>query len=167
MAIDARLDGKPERNDGSLPVMTYDHWELPQTSKNIWHAQKAGWPVILTYDSRAALRWGETESSAARRKRIDQKRRDNLDSVDARNLGRFRLPSNSDIWRDEYPFASTVENAGSTWVGHCDAEEQRTQALLINHFYRHHGAQLYHARYGRPFWFEVKVVNMPQTSRIG
>ena len=78
MVQDSRLLGKPETNDGSLPVMVYDHAELPQTSENIWHAQKAGWPVILTYDGRAALADGGED---------------------------------------------TVENAGSTWVGHCDAGE--------------------------------------------
>ena len=50
MAQDPRLIGKPKTNDGSLPVMRYDYRDMPQTTANIWHAQKAGWPVILTYD---------------------------------------------------------------------------------------------------------------------
>lgn len=167
MTLDSRLEGKPERNDGTLPVMTYDYTELPQTSENIWHAQKAGWPVVLTYDARAALENGVVESSGTRRRRIGQKRHDNLEDVDAGTMGRFRLPSSMAVWRDEYPFASTVENAGSTWVGHCDAEEQRRQARLIADFYRRHGAVTYHAERGRPFWFEVQVVNMPQAAREG
>ena len=69
------------------------------------------------------------------------------------------------VWRDEYPFASTVENAGSTWVGHCDADEQRQQAQLIADFYRQHGAFTYHLQHGRPFWFEVQVENMPQEAK--
>lgn len=162
MAQDPRLIGKPKTNDGSLPVMRYDYRDMPQTTANIWHAQKAGWPVILTYDARAALENGRLESSEARRKRIGHKRHDNLEDVDAGSMGRFRLPSSMDVWRDEYPFASTVENAGSTWVGHCDAGEQRKQARLIADFYRQHGARTYHADRGRPFWFEVDVVNMPR-----
>ena len=52
MAQDHRLVGKPSTNNGSLPVMIYDHCKLPKTSENIWHAQMAGWPKILTYDGR-------------------------------------------------------------------------------------------------------------------
>lgn len=167
MAQDSRLVGKPEKNDGSLPVMVYDYTELPQTSENIWHAQKARWPVILTYDGRAALETGTVESSGSRRKRIGRKRQDNLEDVDAGTMGRFRLPSSMAVWRDEYPFASTVENAGSTWVGHCDAGEQRAQARLIADFYRRHGALTYQSANGRPFWFEVRVVNMPQQTKRG
>lgn len=167
MAQDSRLVGKPKTNDGSLPVMVYDYTELPQTSENIWHAQKAIWPVILTYDGRAALENGSVESSASRRTRIGQKRRDNLEDIDAGEMGRFRMPSSMAVWRDEYPFASTVENAGSTWVGHCDAGEQRKQARLIWDFYRQHGALTYQSEHGRPFWFEVQVVNMPQETTRG
>lgn len=167
MAQDSRLAGKPQKNDGSLPVMTYDYTELPQTSENIWHAQKAGWPVILTYDGRGALESGGVESSVSRRKRIGQKRQDNLEDIDAGTMGRFRLPSSMAVWRDEYPFASTVENAGSTWVGHCDAGEQRSQARLIGDFYRRHGALTYQSQHGRPFWFEVRVLNMPQETKRG
>ena len=162
---DHRLVGKPKNNDGSLPVMKYDYTQLPQTSENIWHAQKAGWPVILTYDGRAVLETGAIESSNSRRKRIGKKRDDNLENIDAGDMGRFRLPSSMSIWRDEYPFASTVENAGSTWVGHCGAEEQRKQAQLIAAFYRQHGALTYQLQHGRPFWFEVQVVNMPQEAK--
>jgi hypothetical protein len=112
-------------------------------------------------------RWGGEESSISRRKRIGLKRQDNLEDVDAGEMGRFRLPSSMAVWRDEYPFASTVENAGSTWVGHCDAGEQRKQARLIADFYRRHGALTHQSKHGRPFWFEVQVVNMPQARKPG
>jgi hypothetical protein len=158
---DPRLDGKPASNDGTLDVMVYDFRVMPQTAANILFAQRAQWPVILTYDGR----WrddGLQDSGVARAQRIGQKRADNLERVEVPHFGSFRLPTSADVWRDEYPFASTVENAGSTWVGHCDAEEQRAQARLINEFYRKHRALTYHALNARPFWFEVKVINAPQ-----
>lgn len=162
MAEDPRLQGKPKTNDGTLPVMIYDYREMPETTLNIWHAQMAGWPTILTYDARAVLEMGVLESSSARKKRIARKRHDNLEDVDAGPMGRFRLPTSSSVWRDEYPFASTVENSGSTWVGHCDADEQRKQAQLIKSFYARHGALTASIANGQPFWFEVRVVNLPQ-----
>lgn len=167
MPQDYRLIGKPSANDGTLPIMLYDYRELPETSENIWHAQMAGWPRILTYDGRTSLSDENYvfEGSADRRKRIAQKRRDNLEDVDAGDMGRFRIPSSMAVWRDEYPFASTVENAGSTWVGGADAEEQREQAKLISRFYSKYKARTYQKDHGRPFWFEVKVVNMPQDSK--
>lgn len=162
---DPRLDNKPQENDGSLPIMIYDFRELPYTSENIWHAQMAGWPRILTYDGKAMLEGGALESKSQRKKRMSGKRRENLEDVDAGEMGRFRLPTSQSEWRDEYPFASTVENEGSTWVGQVDAGEQRRQAGLISGFYRKHKA-FDRARNGdTPFWFEVKVINMPQDRR--
>ena len=60
-----------------------------------------------------------------------------------------------------------MENNGSTWVGHSDADEQRRQARLIAEFYRLHGALTYQSVNGRPFWFEVRVMNMPQQGKRG
>lgn len=159
---DPRLTNKPEVNDGTLPVMIYDYRELPYTSENIWHAQMAGWPKVLTYDGKKQNDDGTWESSRQRKKRIRAKRRDNLEDVDAGEMGRFRLPCSKTEWRDEYPFASTVENAGSTWVGQVDADEQREQARLISRFYSQNGAYKHMRETGTPFWFEVKVINMPQ-----
>lgn len=162
---DPRLTKKPSTNDGTLPVMIYDFTELPFTSENIWHAQKAGWPTILTYDGKLTSNEGTSESSKQRKKRIGGKRRANLENADAGAMGRFRLPKSSSEWRDEYPFASTVENNGSTWVGHVDAVEQRKQASLIARFYREHDAYNRMKDSGTPFWFEVRVVNMPQSQK--
>ncbi len=139
MTIDARLVGKPLTNDGSLPVMEYDFMELPAISEGIWHAQMAGWPRILTYDH---------VSEATMRR--SQKRYAN---IDASGVVRSRESS-----ADEYPFASTVENAGSTFISNVPGWEQNTQGGLISAFYaRHKDARLA----GKPFWFEVKVINAP------
>jgi hypothetical protein len=167
MAEDLRLKDKPKTNPGDLPVMIYDYKEMPETTENIWHAQKAGWPIVLTYDGRFLLETGELESSSSRKRRINKKRRNNLDRVDAGSGGSFRIPTSKHVWRDEYPFASTVENNGSTWVGNCSADEQRAQRDLIKAFYRKHGAHMHHVLTGRPFWFEVRTVNMPRMDGRG
>ena len=171
---DPRLVGKPVTNDGRLPhgplpVMEYDYLVMPDISANIWHAQKAGiagWPVILTYD----VLWrgdGEQESTEARKKRSRQKRYFNMDSTDVGDGRLFKIPTSKQVTRDEYPFASTVENAGSTFVGHAKKQEQDAQGALISSFYAENKALTYFALNGRPFWFEVKVINMPHKMTSG
>jgi hypothetical protein len=142
---DSRLKGKPRDNDGRLPVMLYDWKEMPLTCENIWHAQLAGWPRILTYDYVA--------DSMARRQLKGYKRYYNLDASGIVNI--------EGQWRDEYPFASTVENGGSTFVGHAPEAEQRAQGRLINAFYRNHQAASHSAQKGKSFFFEVRVINHP------
>ncbi len=150
MPVDNRLKNKPSRNDGSLPRMVYSVKDFPHIASGIWHAQHArgsqpgdtGWPVILTYDaksqatmSRAAKRYGMTQAGVPGR----------------------AFPGTS---RDEYPFASTVENEGSTFVTHAPIDEQDRQAAMMNAFYRANGA--YDATRAKPFWFEVVVTGMPE-----
>jgi hypothetical protein len=138
MAQDDRLKGKPSTNDGSLPRMTYDYKDMPLIAENIWHAQKAGWPTILTYD--------HVDASTITR---SKKRYANIVQS-----GVIRSRKSS---ADEYPFASTVENAGSTFIGHAPKEEQDKQGGLISAFYARHKA----ASATKPFWFEVEVKNYP------
>jgi hypothetical protein len=144
MSTDPRLDRKPTRNDGSLPVMTYFLHETPNICANIWHAQHAlgddgtGWPSILTYDPKG--------SSPLTR---DQKRR----AMDRDGVPSNAFPGKS---RDEYPFASTVENMGSVFISHVPVAEQAIQAQKIHGFYSLHGA--YRSSLHHPFWFEVRVV---------
>jgi hypothetical protein len=144
VSSDPRLDLKPTHNDGSLPVMTYYLHETPNICANIWHAQHAlgkdgtGWPSILTYDPKGS-------SGMTRR----QKRY---------GMDRDGVPSNASpgTSRDEYPFASTVENMGSVFISHVPIAEQTFQARKINAFYRDEGA--YKSSLHNPFWFEVRVV---------
>lgn len=118
----------------TLPVMIYDYRDpnIRDIADNIWHAQMARWPRILTYLYRT-----KGEKSAVRRA--------NLALVP-------RIQS-----RDEYPFASTLENEGSTWVGHASAAQQTAQGVLINRFFRENGAY----KEGAMFRFEVRVINHP------
>ncbi len=142
---DQRLSDKPMHNDGSLPVMRYFWDDMPETCMNIWHAHMAGWPRILTYDYVA---------DTARKRRL-------MSSKRYYNLTASGVPSNADIWRDEYPFASTVENGGSTFVGHAPKYEQIAQGELISAFYSQWGAERHSAENRRCFYFEVKVYRMP------
>jgi hypothetical protein len=142
MPGDPRLAGKPQTNDGSLPVMIYDFRELPKISEGIWHAQKAGWPSILTYD--------HVTDPYLRRQQRGSKRHEN---IVASGVVRSRNSS-----ADEYPFASTVENGGSTFISNVPGAEQNRQGGLISAFYARHKSQILS---GKPFWFEVRVVNGP------
>lgn len=142
---DARLRNKPQADEGQLPVMVYDWKTMPLTSENIWHAQMAGWPRILTYDYIA--------DSALKKRLMSHKRYHSLTAAGVVNL--------RGQWRDEYPFASTVENGGSVFVGHAPADEQIRQGIMIRQFYADHEALLHSVRAGTPFFFEVKVINYP------
>lgn len=142
---DPRCKDKPRKNPGNLPVMVYDYKELPFISENIWHAQMTGWPVILTYDYVA--------DKTGRRKNRSYKR---YHSITKEGVVKSRESS-----ADEYPFASTVENAGSVFIGHAPEKEQQRQGGIIRSFYREHGAEKFAAENRRSFWFEVRVINYP------
>ena len=148
MPIDDRLKNKPTKNDGSLPRMTYSYVDFPNIATGIYHAQRAagtkpgdtGWPSILTYDHKSF-------AAMTRGQKRNQMNRDGIPT------------SFAGLSRDEYPFASTVENAGSTFVTQASVVEQNKQAAMMNKFYREHGA--YTAKRDAPFYFEVVVTDIP------
>lgn len=119
---------------GAPPVMVYDWLDVSirEIADNIWHAQMAGWPRVLTYVYRP-----KREKQAIRRESL-------------------RLVPGIQS-RDEYPFASTLENEGSVWIGHASIAQQDAQRDLMNRFYRAHEAY----RKGTTLTFEVRVVNHP------
>lgn len=144
---DNRLLGKPTSNaDKSLPMMEYDFLKLKLTSQNIWQAQMTGWCRILTYDYVA-------EKNALRRNRSAKR------YASITKAGVVYKPEFG--WRDEYPFASTIENNGSVFIGHAPAEEQRIQGGMISDFYKKYGADSFSSRTGKSFFFEVRVINHP------
>lgn len=136
VSVDSRDElGAAASDVAELPVMVYD-WNdasIREIADNIWHAQMAGWPRVLTYEYR----------SAQVKRAI---RRESLRQVP-------RIES-----RDEYPFASTSENDGSVWVGHASVSQQNEQRDLMNRFYREHKA---YAK-GTRLRFEVRVINHPK-----
>jgi hypothetical protein len=117
--------------DDELPVMEYD-WRdesIRQIAENIWHAQMAGWPRVLTYVRR--------DKYLIRKESL-------------RDIPKIQS-------RDEYPFASTLENEGSVWIGHALKSQQDAQRNLMSRFYQRNKAYVK----GTTLKFEVRVINYP------
>lgn len=127
---------KQTRESAGLPVLEFDWADkaVHAIAENIWHAQKAGWPNILTYDY-------VSDRAAKSRKRYW--------AMDAEKV--LRIAS-----RDEYPFTCTMEHNGSVWVGHVPPAQNTEQGRRIHQFLGRHGA--YTTR-DHPFRFEVRVTN--------
>jgi hypothetical protein len=123
-----------KQDNEELPTMEYD-WRdesIRQIAENIWHAQMAGWPRVLTYVYRS-----KSEKSSIRAESL-------------RSIPRIQS-------RDEYPFASTLENEGSVWIGHASVSQQNAQRDLMNRFYQRNKAYVK----GTTLKFRVKVINYP------
>ncbi|MGF6600836.1 hypothetical protein P3T23_005575 [Paraburkholderia sp. GAS448] len=123
-----------KQDNEELPTMEYD-WRdesIRQIAENIWHAQMAGWPRVLTYVYRS-----KSEKSSIRAESL-------------RNIPRIQS-------RDEYPFASTLENEGSVWIGHASVSQQNAQRDLMNRFYQRNKAYVK----GTTLKFRVRVINYP------
>ncbi|MGT2472027.1 hypothetical protein [Paraburkholderia terrae] len=121
-----------------LPVMVYDWLDesIREIAENIWHAQKGGRPDVLTYLYRS-----------------DKEKR-HIRKMSLEDVPRI-------LSRDEYPFASTLENEGRVWVGHASIAQQNAQRDLMNRFYRSNGAYIK----GTTFRFRVRVINFPADAR--
>ena len=157
----------------SIPVLEFD-WNddgIRHIAANIYHAQMAGWPAVLTYD--------REHNDVERKKEMGVKRRSamtvTLEDVqgvkgaewlakDIAENGQLHVPTirNADPAlnlpsRDEYPFACTKEHRGKVWVGHVPPEQNSRQGNMINQFLKNHDAR-------DGFAFAVKVVNFPKTS---
>jgi hypothetical protein len=123
-----------EFNSEGLPILEFN-WadnEVRTIAENIWHAQHASWPIILTYD------WVST------RKEKDSRRK----------KGTRPVPQIET--KDEYPFVCTVEHKGNPWVGHAPAAQNSAQGTMIHKFLSKHGA---YDGACHPFRFEVRVTN--------
>jgi hypothetical protein len=149
------------------PVLVFD-WNderIQQIAKNIYHAQKAGWPAVLTYDV--------NKDAAARRHKRRSAMEITLDDVKglpgyewlAREIaehGRMKVPTirnvNPDLSfpsRDEYPFACTREHTGKAWIGHVSPKQNSLQGYMIGAFLKENNAK-------DGFVFEVRVDNVPR-----
>src|ERR1700738_2083714 len=121
------------------PRLIIDYLTHRQLADNIWHAQMAGHPKILTYNGPDIVVRKATRKAAMRFRRADQL---------------YEIPRI--LSRDEYPFACTVEGGGSSWVGHIPAVENSAQGGLIAAFLKRWGIV---AGKGDLSKFEVFVVN--------
>ncbi|MCX7102916.1 MAG: NucA/NucB deoxyribonuclease domain-containing protein [Methylobacter sp.] len=132
------IPNKPYFNDGSLPILIVDFKLIPKIAEGIWHAQKAQWDAILTYDY--VLNTQE---------RINQRR------VKRQQIGKDGF-QRCGLTADEYPFACTKENTGSTFLTNAPRHEQSIQGGQLNAFFQKYGA---YTTLDSPFYFEVKVIN--------
>jgi hypothetical protein len=101
---------------------------------NVWHAQMAGAPKILTYNGPQHSR--PTRAAAMRV------------SVGGEEIPRI-------LSRDEYPFACTSEGGSASWVGHVPGHQNSVQGGKIAAFLRQ-----YNVSPGQRFI--VQVLNHPK-----
>jgi hypothetical protein len=135
---------------GEVPQMAYPileiHWERnKKMADNVWHAQMACCPIVLTYSGPAL---GKQNRKDAMHFELDGLRQEILHILS----------------RDEYPFACTLEGGGASWVGHIPARENSSQGGLIASFIRARGIVPVNSK---DAWnveqakFEVRVIGHP------
>jgi hypothetical protein len=117
------------------PVLEINYLLYPNLAENIWQAQKAGHPKVLTYGSNKRL-----NRKGAMHYEVDEQR--------------YAIPRIES--RDEYPFACCEEGGSSAWVGHVPPRENSAQGGLISSFIKRH--QIWPGR-GEQSKFEVRVIN--------
>ena len=122
-----------------IPVLIINYNEYPLLAENIWHAQKAGHPSILTYGSNK-----KANRHAAMHVQV--------------NLLRYEIPRVHS--RDEYPFACCEEGGESAWVGHIPPKQNSAQGGLLAAFLKRHGIL---PNMGEKSRFEVRVINYPKS----
>ncbi|MCI0527425.1 MAG: NucA/NucB deoxyribonuclease domain-containing protein, partial [Nitrospira sp.] len=96
----------------NLPELTIDYNRYPDLAENIWHAQQAGHPNVLTHGG---------------------------DGVANRAAALKGVPKVRGFSRDEYPFASSMEGGSGAWIGHIPGLQQRAQGGLISTFVQNFG----------------------------
>jgi len=125
----------------AYPELVIDWRTHPRLADNIWQAQMAGWPRVLTYNG------PDLVLRRAQRRGAMHYQHSGTDYEIPRILS-----------RDEYPFACTHEGGGG-WVGHIPARENSAQGGLIAAFLRRH---LIMAGRGEQSRFVVTVINHPR-----
>jgi hypothetical protein len=93
----------------TLPEVKFSATKYPELAENIRHAQAAGHPSVLTHQG----------NSAANRAAA-------LDGV----------PNIRPLSRDEYPFASSLEGGGGSWIGHVPVSQQNAQGAILKNFFK-------------------------------
>jgi hypothetical protein len=123
----------------AYPVLEFDYKKVPALADNIWNAQKAGHPKILTYCGpllKKSNRKGAMHYEVA--------------------ASRYEIPHI--LSRDEYPFACTLEGGGASWIGHIPPQQNCVQGGMIAGFIRVNGIVPVPGARSK---FEVRVKNHP------
>jgi hypothetical protein len=129
----------------AYPILDIDWNRNRALADNIWHAQMACCPILLTYCGPAL---GVQNRKDARHFDLDGIRQEILHILS----------------RDEYPFACTLEGGGASWVGHIPPGENSSQGGLIASFIRANGIQPCGAEgtnNAEKSKFIVRVINHP------
>jgi hypothetical protein len=103
----------------AYPELHIDWNRNKELADNIWHAQMACCPMVLTYCGPALG---------------PQNRRGAMHF----ELGGVRQEILHILSRDEYPFACTLEGGSASWVGHIPAKQNSSQGGLIASFISAH-----------------------------
>ncbi|MCI0527498.1 MAG: NucA/NucB deoxyribonuclease domain-containing protein, partial [Nitrospira sp.] len=96
----------------NLPELTIDYNRYPDLAENIWHAQQAGHPNVLTHGG---------------------------NDVANRAAAMQGIPKVPGLSRDEYPFASSMEGGSGAWIGHIPRKQQDAQGALITNLIKKFG----------------------------
>ena len=126
----------------AYPKLQINYLTHSQLADNIWHAQMAGHPRVLTYAGPDVVTRCETRHAAMHF-----------------SHGRTEFEIPHILSRDEYPFACTLEGGRSSWVGHIPGRENSAQGGLIAAFLARHNIK---AGGGMLSKFEVEVINHPK-----
>ena len=97
------------KNRSFLPSVRFSRVKNPELADNIYHAQRAGHPAVLTHG-------GNTVANRAAA------------------LG--GVPQIRGYTRDEYPFASSREGGAGAWIGHVPSPQQSSQGGIMANFIR-------------------------------
>ncbi|MEI8376839.1 MAG: NucA/NucB deoxyribonuclease domain-containing protein, partial [Planctomycetota bacterium] len=101
-------------SSAQLPTLEISASRYPGLAENIYHAQMAGHPQVLTYGGNQALN---------------------------RAAALQDVPRIVGLSRDEYPFASTMEGGKGSWVGHIAPSQQNAQGGILKNFYEQNNIQ--------------------------
>lgn len=127
------------------PILEIDWNRNRELADNIWHAQMACCPSVLTYCGPA----------------LGMQNRKEAMHFDVSGIRQEILHILS---RDEYPFACTLEGGGASWVGHIPARQNSSQGGLIAAFIKANNILpciLKNARNAEKSKFVVRVINHP------
>ena len=102
----------------NFPVMNVDWLIYQDLADNIWQAQMAGHPKLLTYKGRSS-----STRRAAMRYEVGLTK------------GRVPIIRPEEFDRDEYPFACTDEGGRASWIGHITISRNRAAGRLMSSFF--------------------------------
>jgi deoxyribonuclease NucA/NucB len=130
----------------TYPVLIIDWERNREMADNIWNAQMACCPQVLTYCGPAL---GKMNRKEAMHFKLEGMKKEIMHILS----------------RDEYPFACTLEGGGASWVGHVPAAQNSSQGGLIASFIKEWGIEpcaSKDAKNAEKAKFRVRVVNHPQ-----